>query len=373
MLLFAKYRHVHLNQSLVSISIRYCSNEIEQWKDIPGLHRYQVSSFGNFKNKKFGKLLKINYENIRKYKRSPQVGLLNDVGKRINVSIAKTILSVFHPMQNTAGLFATHINSDNCDNRLSNLQWNKCAQTFRKHNQQNNVPVTLQSNANKRLNFESVILCQAYLKSIGVDRTCSALCQYFKNKSVKFGYTFLYANEDKYKYKVIDNEHERWKLYATSNHGTEYWVSNEGRIKSVRKNKREKLMKVYLQGGYVKIGALRAFGSECVHKAIATCWVPNAHNYTMVDHIDTNIQNNHPSNLRWVENCKQNHANELTRRNFSVDIKLLQISLIDGSVIRTWDRAVSVNRELGFQTGNILWVCRGKRKTAYGFKWKFVD
>eukprot|EP01084_Bolivina_argentea_P173428 300389_1 len=208
MLLFAKYRHVHLNQSLVSISIRYCSNEIEQWKDIPGLHRYQVSSFGNFKNKKFGKLLKINYENIRKHNRTAQAVLLNDVGKRINVPIARTILSVFHPMQNTAGLFATHINSDNCDNRLSNLQWNKCSQTYAKHKNQNQVAVKLQSSAKKMLNFESINSCQVYLNSVGVNRSRRTLSKYFQNKSERFGYTFLYANEDKYKYKVIDNEHE---------------------------------------------------------------------------------------------------------------------------------------------------------------------
>eukprot|EP01084_Bolivina_argentea_P289640 497397_1 len=101
-------------------------------------------------------------------------------------------------------------------------------------------------------------------------------------------------------------------------------------------------------------------------------WVPNPNNYSMVDHIDTNVENNHPYNLRWVENQAENHDNELSRLKKSVDIKVQQISLVDGTVIRTWDRARAVYHELGYHSGSILNVCRGKNKTAHGFKWKFI-
>lgn len=36
------------------------------------------------------------------------------------------------------------------------------------------------------------------------------------------------------------------------------------------------------------------------HRAIATCWCDNPHNHPIVNHIDHNKHNNHPSNLKWV-------------------------------------------------------------------------
>ncbi len=50
----------------------------------------------------------------------------NDDGKPVNVSVARTILSVFNPLENDIHLFATHINGNSYNNKLSNLQWSAC-------------------------------------------------------------------------------------------------------------------------------------------------------------------------------------------------------------------------------------------------------
>eukprot|EP01084_Bolivina_argentea_P251984 422850_1 len=132
MLAFVKCRQTFFSKSLACVSLRYCHNEIEEWRDIPGFSRYQLSSFGNFKNKKSDKLLKINYDRMKKWKTRATIILRNNLGKTKNVPIARIMLSVFHPVENNGNLFAVHINGDTFDNKLSNLEWNKNANAYHK-------------------------------------------------------------------------------------------------------------------------------------------------------------------------------------------------------------------------------------------------
>jgi hypothetical protein len=61
--------------------------------------------------------------------------------------------------------------------------------------------------------------------------------------------------------------------------------------------------------GYLEHGKVR------IHRIIATAFhgSPPAHNY-VVDHIDTNRQNNRPSNLRWVTRFENTVFNPITRK-----------------------------------------------------------
>ncbi|MDG1950776.1 MAG: NUMOD3 domain-containing DNA-binding protein [bacterium] len=44
-----------------------------------------------------------------------------------------------------------------------------------------------------------------------------------------------------------------------------------------------------------------------------------------------------------------------------------------GDIIREFESAHQVERDLGFNFGSICRVCRGERKTAFGFKWIYLD
>lgn len=63
------------------------------------------------------------------------------------------------------------------------------------------------------------------------------------------------------------------------------------------------------QKGYTKIG------NEAVHRIVATAFLgdPPTPNH-VVDHIDTNRQNNRPENLRWVTKLENAVLNEITRK-----------------------------------------------------------
>lgn len=50
-------------------------------------------------------------------------------------------------------------------------------------------------------------------------------------------------------------------------------------------------------------------------------------------------------------------------------IPILQYT-IDGVFVKEWESVCEV-KNAGYSPGNVCWCCRGKLKTAYGFKWSY--
>ena len=97
---------------------------------------------------------------------------------------------------------------------------------------------------------------------------------------------------------------EIWKIYCVTHPERKvpsvYEVSNYGRVK-----KNGKMQAPYDNGYRGKPGYFMC-GSFYVHRAVAELFIPNPDNKREVDHIDTDVHNNHVSNLRWTtrsENC----------------------------------------------------------------------
>lgn len=92
----------------------------------------------------------------------------------------------------------------------------------------------------------------------------------------------------------------------------------------------------------------------------------------VIDHIDTNPLNNHPSNLRWTT-TRGNANNPITRENkinAAKTTKVKQLSL-NGEVMQTYKSVIEAERRTKIDNGNISKCCQGKRNTAGGFKWMY--
>lgn len=103
--------------------------------------------------------------------------------------------------------------------------------------------------------------------------------------------------------------------------------------------------KINIQKGYPMIS------SEPVHRIVATAFLGEAPTKGhVVDHIDTNRQNNRPSNLRWVTRLENIILNDITRKKLellcgcSIDEILNDLSILRDKPLTPqfdWMRAVS--------------------------------
>lgn len=147
-----------------------------------------------------------------------------------------------------------------------------------------------------------------------------------------------------------------------------YAVTEDGRVWSYRS---KKFLKPGVVRGYLQI-TLSKNGVKtqcCIHRLVATAYIPNPENKPQVNHKDENKLNNCVDNLEWMTN-KEN-TNYGTRNE--------RIGKAQGKLVRCIETGVIYysTREAGRQTGlnqsHISKVCRGERKTTGGYHWEFVD
>jgi len=75
-----------------------------------------------------------------------------------------------------------------------------------------------------------------------------------------------------------------------------------------------------------------------------------------------------------LENCRFiEFAENVAERNIRVCSKPVNQYDLENHFIKNWKSQVEIRRVLRFDQSHISQVCLGKRKTAYGFIWKFKE
>lgn len=177
-----------------------------------------------------------------------------------------------------------------------------------------------------------------------------------------------------------------------------YQVSNLGRVKSLeRKDKygrifKEKVKELQIdKDGYFRTSLWKGKNGSLkqVHRLVAIAFIPNLENKPIVNHIDGNKQNNNVENLEWCTNSENDlHAYKLGLRTVNktgtgkfgkLNGASKPVYMLDKNteeIIKKFNSLADAARFLGRNANNMSHIAqqvRGKRKTAYGYKWRYAD
>lgn len=148
-----------------------------------------------------------------------------------------------------------------------------------------------------------------------------------------------------------------------------YQVSNLGRVRSKTKllhlnTNTYGYKHVTLSKGNVKKTIL-------VHRLVASSFIENPIGLPQINHKDGDKSNNTVGNLEWVTQGENNrHAIKTNLRR----VKKILLTSGDNTIVREFNNRMEINEFLGRDVCQdlITRCCNGKRKTAYGFVWRYA-
>ena len=168
-----------------------------------------------------------------------------------------------------------------------------------------------------------------------------------------------------------------------------YQVSNLGNVKSIdkiikRKNGieqhfKEKIINKWNSNyAYVNLSKNGKGKTYTIHRLVAQAFIDNPNNYPCVNHKDENKKNNNVNNLEWCDYKYNNNYNFKMNKirdkliNGKLSKKVIQYDMND-NLIKLWKSTMQIERCLNYKNQSISNCCKGKQKTAYGYKWKYKD
>ena len=148
-----------------------------------------------------------------------------------------------------------------------------------------------------------------------------------------------------------------------------YMVSNMGRVKSLNYNKtgKEKIMKGVPDGyGYFQLSLCKEGKvKNCrINRLVAQAFIPNPDNLPEVNHKDKIRTNNRVDNLEW---CTTQYNIEYSKAKAVIGINKVSGLIVEFPSAREAERCTGINN------GNIIQCCKGRRNSAGGYYWQYVD
>ena len=148
-----------------------------------------------------------------------------------------------------------------------------------------------------------------------------------------------------------------------------YMVSNLGRVKSLNYNKtgKEKIMKGVPDGyGYFQLSLCKEGKvKNCrINRLVAQAFIPNPDNLPEVNHKDKIRTNNRVDNLEW---CTTQYNVEYSKAK-----AVIGINKVSGLILE-FPSANEAKRQTGINQSNIIQCCKGRRNSAGGFYWHYVE
>ena len=351
----------------------------EIWKTIEDYPNYEVSTFGNIKNKTTNKQLKLQ----KNYSGYLKISLLNIEKKSFSCIVHRLVAKAFIPNPENKPT-VNHIDKIRNNNNLYNLEWATMSEQ-NKHlllNREkilkpiNNKPICKLDNMTNNIIEEYKSISDAAIWIIDNNLTtiteknrnnisivCSKICAVANNKrqhAFKFKWKYIIKND------VIENE--VWKEIPIQVIGkNNYFVSNLGRFKT---NKNEIKTDHSYGSGYKRIQIDKHL--FLLHRLIAFTFLENPENKEFVNHKDGNRLNNSLDNLEWAT-CLENNIHKINSGLSNTTKKIIQHDS-NMKKINEFNSIVDASKILNISSSCISDNCRGKTNTPKcGYIFRYAE
>ena len=348
----------------------------EVWKTINNFSNYEVSSYGNLRNKTTTYILKPSIKSGYLC-----VSLRNDDGVSKSMKMHRLVALCFIPNPFSKKT-VNHKDHNKLNNNIANLEW-ATATEQNKHKRKPKREIQelvssravwrINKNTNEKIEYYKTIRSAAqwvfdnnltkvkeFNNGNNIKTKISAVAQ--GRRPTTFGYKWEYCNECESKY-----EDEEWKaIPANIINGTEgYKISNYGRVQNHKGRITEG--KIH-SSGYTWVDIYPH--SYLLHRLVAKVFIHNPENKEQVNHIDGNKQNACVNNLEWCTN-QENQIHKINSGLSNCTKKIVQYDLRMNK-IKDFNSQVEAANQLSISSSSIGKCCNNKQKTAGGFIFKFA-
>jgi hypothetical protein len=346
---------------------------MEEWRPVSDFPNYSVSNFGNIKNNKTNRIMKLNIKSGYYH-----VNLINNNKKgylKVHRLVALAFIENSHNKPEV-----NHKDKNKLNNYINNLEW----ATRQEQNKHRTMGLTITTNKNKPINR--------------LDKSCREILEIFN--SIQEAGEWAYKNKLTsnphngrnaigncvnglsnsaygFSWKYVDNslEHEEWReINFKKVFGEDilldkkFYVSNLGRFK----NSYGQIMDNYKvnENGYIRVYIYKK--TFTLHRLVALTFLENPENKETVNHIDGNKLNNNINNLEFAT-MKEQQIHKLENGLANLHTRKIGQYDISGNLVKEFKSIISASKEMKVSKSSIGGVLINYRKTSAGFIWKYLD
>jgi hypothetical protein len=326
----------------------------KEWVFIKGHGEYKISNHGDIFSIKLNKILTPgNDEN-----NYSKISLINNDGELKTIKIHRLVYDSFKGIKDCVNNVIDHIDRNKLNNHIDNLR-----------------EVTKSENSLNR-NFPKVSTNKVYQYSLDGElvkewESIGDVANELKYNPKTITKCFYDKLDSAYGFKweleglIKDISEFVYIKISPTETTTNYKINRQGQII----NSKNKLLRYRILTGYYTAKLRLETGEDkccLVHRLVAMTFLENPNNHPLVNHKDESKLNNRMENLEW---CTSKYNTTYSRGK-----KICQIDIKTDAVIKTYDCIADAYSELNkISNSSIGYACEGKSKTAYGFKWKYVE